>query len=57
VLEGKDGDGGLLGKSQNVIEEDVTTKDDIESVRKKMYRFVGEWDEFACYSKVAWIKK
>lgn len=45
VMNGKNEDGGLLSKMPNVIEGDVTTKDETESVRKKMYRFVGEWNE------------
>ncbi len=55
VMKGKNGDGGLLSKMPNVVEEDVTTKDETESVRKKMYRFVGEWNELAVsegYSRV-----
>ncbi len=55
VMNGKDGDGGLLSKMPNVVEEDVTTKDETESVRKKMYRFVGEWNELAVYEKIAEI--
>ncbi len=55
VMNGKNGDGGLLSKMPNVIEEDVTTKDETESVRKKMYRFVGEWNDLAIYEKIAEI--
>jgi hypothetical protein len=55
VMNGRNGDGGLLTKMPNVHFEDVTTKDETESVRKSVYRFVGEWDEFACYEKIARI--
>jgi hypothetical protein len=55
VMNGRNGDGGLLTKMPNVHFEDVTTKDETESVRKSVYRFVGEWDEFACYEKIATI--
>ncbi len=55
VMNGKNGDGGLLSKMPNVIEEDVITKDETESVRKKMYRFVGEWNELVIYEKIAEI--
>lgn len=55
VMNGKNGDGGLLGKMPNVIEEDVTSKDEMESIRKKMYRFVGEWNDLAIYEKIAEI--
>ncbi|MFA4936588.1 MAG: bifunctional DNA primase/polymerase, partial [Candidatus Methanoperedens sp.] len=55
VMNGKNGDGGLLSKMPNVIEEDVIKKDGTESVRKKMYRFVGEWNELAIYEKIAEI--
>ena len=54
-MNGKNGDGGLLGKMPNVIEEDVTSKDEMESIRKKMYRFVGEWNDLAIYEKIAEI--
>jgi hypothetical protein len=55
VMNGKNGDGGLLSKLPNVIEEDVTTKDEMESIRRKMYRFVGEWNDLAIYEKLAEI--
>jgi hypothetical protein len=55
VMNGKNGDGGLLGKMPNVIEEDVTVKDEMENIRRKMYRFIGEWNELAVYEKIAQI--
>lgn len=55
IMNGRNGDGGLLEKLPNITLEDVTTKDETESIRKQVYRFVGEWDEFACYEKVATI--
>ncbi len=57
VMNGKNGDGGLLSKMPNVIEEDVTAKGEkeIESVHRKMYRFVGEWNDFAISEKIAQI--
>ncbi len=57
VMNGKNGDGGLLSKMPNVIEEDVTAKDEkeMESVHRKMYRFVGEWNDFAISEKIAEI--
>lgn len=55
VMNGHKGDSGLLAKMPNVVEEDVTTKDDTESIRRKMYRFVGEWNELAVYEKIAEI--
>ena len=55
VMNGKNGDGGLLSKMPNVIEEDVTSKDEMESIRKKMYWFVGEWNDLAIYEKIAEI--
>lgn len=55
VMNGKNGNGGLLSKMPNVIEEDVTTKDEMESIRRKMYRFVGEWNDLAIHEKIAEI--
>ena len=55
IMNGRNGDGGLLSKMPNIQLDDVTTKDETESVRKKVYRFVGDWDEFSCYEKVATI--
>ncbi len=55
VMNGKNGDGGLLSKMPNVIEEDVITKDEIESIHKKMYRFIGEWNELDTHEKMAEI--
>lgn len=55
VMNGKNGEGGLLSKMSNVIEEDVITKDETENIRKKMYRFVGGWNERAIYEKIAEI--
>ena len=55
VMNGKNGDGGLLSKMPNVIEEDVTTKDEMESIRRKVYRFVGEWNDPAIDEKIAEI--
>lgn len=56
VFNGKNGEGGLLQKLSNIVEDDVTTKDEDESIRKKEYRFVGTWDEFSMYEKVAEIE-
>jgi hypothetical protein len=28
---------------------------EMESIRRKMYRFVGEWNELAVYEKIAQI--
>jgi hypothetical protein len=55
VMNGNNGDGGLLSKMPNVIEEDVITKDETKSVCRKMYRFVGEWNELDIYKKIAEI--
>ena len=55
VMNGKNMDGGLLSKMPNVIEEDVITKDETETVHRKMYKFVGEWNELAIYEKIAEI--
>ncbi len=55
VMNGRNGDGGLMGKMPNVIEEDVTTKDEKESIRRKIHRFVGEWNDLAIYEKIAEI--
>jgi hypothetical protein len=55
VMNGGNRDGGLPSKMPNVVEEDVTTKDEMESVPIKMYRFVGEWNELGIYEKIAEI--
>jgi hypothetical protein len=55
IMNGKNGDGGLLAKNSHIILEDVTTKDETESIRKQVYRFVGEWNEFEYYDVVATI--
>ncbi len=55
TMNGRNGDGGLLSKMPNITVEDITTRDETESVHKKVYRFVGEWDELSCYETVATI--
>ncbi len=55
VFKGKNGNGGLLSKSPNIIEEDISTKDESDTVRKKHYKFVGEWNELSLYDAVAVI--
>ncbi len=39
----------------HVIEKEVTTKDEMESICMKKYRFVGEWCEIAIDEKIAEI--
>ncbi len=36
VMNGKNGDGGLLGKMANIVEEDVTTKDEMEMKKRSI---------------------
>ena len=55
ILNGRNGDSGLLGKMPNVIEEDMTSIDEMENIRRKMYRFCGEWNELAIYEKIGEI--
>lgn len=51
----RNGEGGLLGKMLNVVEEDVTTKTEMKSIRGKIYRFVGEWNQPTIYEKITKI--
>lgn len=53
IFNGKNGNGGLLSKSPNIIEDDISTKDDTDTIRKKHYKFVGEWNELSLYDMVA----
>jgi hypothetical protein len=55
IFNGKNGSGGLLSKSPNIIEEDISTKDETDTVRKKHYKFIGEWNELSLYDAVAEI--
>jgi hypothetical protein len=57
IMNGRKGEGGLLSKMPNIVKDDVTTKDDTESIRGLRYRFVGDWNPFACYEKVAIIEE
>lgn len=54
-MNDRNGDDVLLGKMPNVIEEDVTTNDEMESIRRKRYGFVGKWNELSIYEKIAEI--
>ena len=55
ILNGRNGDNGLLGSIPNVVEEDVTIIDEVENIHRKMYRFVGEWNDPAIYETIAEI--
>ena len=55
VMNGRNGEGGLLCKISNIIEEDITMKDEMKSIRRKVYRFVGEWKDLTIYEKIAEI--
>ncbi len=57
ILNGRNGDGGLLQKMSNIVEDDITKKDETETIRKKEYRFVGRWDELSIYDAVAVIEE
>lgn len=57
VLNGRDGKGGLLSKMSQVVEYDITIKDDTDLTRKKEYHFVGDWDPLSVYTKIAEIKQ
>lgn len=53
--DGMNGDGGLLSKMPNVVEEDVTIYDEAESICRRMYGFVGGWNELVIYEKISEI--
>lgn len=58
IFNGKNGDGGLLQKLPNVVEDDVSKKDgDESSTRRKEYRFMGDWNELSLYESIAHIVK
>jgi len=56
IFNGKNGDGGLLQKLPNIVEDDVSKKEgDDETRRRKEYRFNGNWNELELYESIASI--
>jgi len=57
ILNGRGGKAGLLSKMSQIVEDDISVREDTETTRKKEYRFVGEWDPLAIYDKIAMVKE
>lgn len=55
VFNGKNGNGGLLSKLPNIVEDDVSKKDESDTTRRKEYRFEGDFNEFSLYANIATI--